>query len=81
MPLADRLQDLALMFVTGSRAIWLGPMDRMRDRLRRGNRLPLVQLSLGLHRLWVTCICLFVPSGRPTNLSPEPHSGLWIHSL
>lgn len=35
------------MLVTGSRAIWLGPVERTRDRLRRGNWLPPAQLSLG----------------------------------
>lgn len=36
MPLAEIPQDLALMLVTGSWAIWLGPVDRTKDRLRRG---------------------------------------------
>lgn len=39
------------MLVTGSRAIWLGPVDRIRDRLRRGNWLSPAQLSRGPH--WI----------------------------
>lgn len=35
MPLAEMPQDLALMLVTGSGAIWPGPMDRSKDKLRQ----------------------------------------------
>lgn len=36
MPLAEMPQDLALILVTGSGAIWPGPMDRSKDKLRKG---------------------------------------------
>lgn len=36
MPLAEMPQDLALMLVAGSGAIWLGPIDRSKDKLRKG---------------------------------------------
>lgn len=45
MPLAARPQDLALMLVPGSRAIWLGSVDRTGRAEKRG-LLPPAQLSL-----------------------------------
>lgn len=39
MPLAEMPQDLALMLVTGSGAIWLGPIDKSKDTLRKGEQL------------------------------------------
>lgn len=65
MPLAEIPQDLALMLVAGSGAIWLGPIDRSKDKSRKGEPASSCPELLG------TLLCFLVPMGvTPPTFNP-----------